>query len=158
MTKLALTARRKRRFLLWGRYTGASVIAAVISEAAILTAYGLGAAAMVAGVIAFVAGAIPNYLLNRYWAWQQRGRADRKRETLPYVVIVIVTAVTAIGVTTLADSWAQAHIASHSWRTILVGAVYLATYGFMFIVKFVLFDRLIFANRGARTPGPTSQA
>ncbi|GAA5108542.1 GtrA family protein [Haloechinothrix salitolerans] len=158
MTRLTLTAHRKQRLLLWSRYTGASVVAAATSEAAILTAYGLGLTAFVASVIAFVSGAIPNYVLNRRWAWQQRGRADRKRETLPYVVIVIVTALTAIGVTTLADHWAQSHVDSHTWRTMIVGAVYLGTYGFMFILKFVLFDRLIFVNRAARTPEATSQA
>ncbi|MPY78629.1 MAG: hypothetical protein GEV04_09055 [Actinophytocola sp.] len=156
VTKLTLTAHKKQRLLLWGRYTGASVAAAAVSEIAILTAYGLGAAAFVASVIAWVSGAVPNYLLNRYWAWQQRGKADRKRETLPYVVIVIVTAVAAIGVTTLADSWAQGHIASHSVRTILVGAVYLGTYGFMFILKFVLFDRLIFGRCGMGIRGAMS--
>lgn len=158
MTKLALTAHRKQRLLLWGRYTGASVVAAATSEVAILTAYGLGLTAFVASVIAFVSGAIPNYVLNRRWAWQQRGKADRKRETLPYVTIIVVTALTAIGVTTLADHWAQAYVDSHAWRTMIVGAVYLGTYGVMFILKFVLFDRLIFVNRAARTPEPTSQA
>lgn len=153
-----MTAHRKQRFLLWGRYAGASVIAGLISEAVFLASYGFGALPAVASVLAFVAGAVPNYLMNRYWAWQQRGRADRKRETLPYAVIVIVTALAAIGITTLADSWVQAHVASHTWRTILVGAAFLGTYGFMFILKFVLFDRLIFANRAAHTPGPTSQA
>lgn len=156
--KLALSAHQRQRLRIWIRYTGGSVVAAAVSEVAFLTAYGLGAVPIVASVLAFVSGAVPNYLLNRYWAWQRRGRADRTRETLPYVAIIVVTALVAIGMTTLADIWVREHIESHSWRTLLVGAAYIGTYGVMFVLKFVLFDRLIFGGRAAGTPATTSRA
>ena len=111
---------------------------------------------MLASVLAFVAGAVPNYLMNRYWAWQRRGRPDHRREVLPYAVIVIVTAITAILVTTAADRWVRDHVATHGWQVALVGAAFLGTYGAMFVLKFLLFDRLIFVDRPGRTPDTTS--
>jgi putative flippase GtrA len=159
---MVLNRLRSARALLWGRYTAASVIAGVISELAFLAAYGLGALPMIASVFAFIAGAVPNYLLNRYWAWQRRGRADRTRELLPYVVIVTVTAVTAAAVTTVADAWLRDRIESHIWQVLLVGAVFLATYGIMFVLKFVLFNRYVFAagrpSGAAHTPATTSRS
>lgn len=146
----------RKRFQLWARYTGASVIAGIISEIVFLVTYWFGAVPLVASLLAFVAGAVPNYLMNRYWAWQRRGRADRTMEILPYAVIVVVTAIIAILVTTAADRWVRDHIAAHAWQTTLVGAAFLATYGVMFVLKFVLFDRFIFVDRAARTPGSTS--
>jgi len=146
----------RKRIRLWGRYTTASVVAAVISEAVFVATYWFAAVPLVASLLAFVAGAVPNYLMNRYWAWQRRGRPDRMREVLPYAVIVVATALTAILVTTAADHWVRDHVAAHSVQVILVGAAFLATYGTMFVLKFVLFDRFIFVDRAARTPDTTS--
>jgi putative flippase GtrA len=151
-----LTKVWRKRIRLWGRYTGASVIAGVISEAVFVVAYWFGAVPLVASLLAFVAGSVPNYLMNRYWAWQRRGRPDRMREILPYAMIIVVTALTAILVTTAADRWVRDHVTAHPVQVILVSAAFLATYGTMFILKFVLFDRFIFVDRAARTRDTTS--
>lgn len=149
---------RRLRAKLWGRYTAASVIAGVISQVVFLVTYWFGAAPVAASVVAFVAGAVPNYLMNRRWAWRRSDKPHPVRETLPYAVIIIGTALVAILATTLADRWVVAHVGSHTLQVFLVGAAFLGTYGAMFVLKFVLFDRLIFAGDGARTPEPTSPA
>ncbi|MGH3948011.1 MAG: GtrA family protein [Pseudonocardiaceae bacterium] len=154
---MTLTPMRRRRVLLWGRYTAASVIAGVISEVVFVAAYWLGALPVVASLVAFAAGAVPNYLMNRYWAWQRSGKADRARETLPYAAIVIVTAAAAALITTVADSLVRDHVDQHALQVALVGAAFLGTYGFMFVLKFVLFDRFIFVRRPADTPETTSR-
>ena len=86
--------------MLLGRYAASSVIAGLISEGAFLASYGLGALPSVASVIAFVAGAVPNYLMNRYWAWQQKDKVRPGRELLPYLIIIVTTAVLASLITT----------------------------------------------------------
>jgi putative flippase GtrA len=146
----------RKRIRLWGRYTGASVVAGVISEVVFVATYWFAAAPLVASLLAFVAGAIPNYLMNRYWAWQRRGSPDHKREVLPYAVIVVATALLAILVTTAADRWVRDHVAAHPLQVALVAIAFLATYGAMFVLKFVLFDRFIFVDRAARTRDTTS--
>jgi putative flippase GtrA len=144
------------RHRLWGRYAAGSVIAGVISQTVFVACYALGAAPVVASITAFVAGAVPNYLLNRLWAWEQRGRARVGREVLPYAAIVVVTALAAAAVTSAADAWVRTAVESRAWQVALVGAAFLGTYGFMFVLKFVLFDRLIFTDRRSRHQVPTS--
>lgn len=145
-----------KRIRLWGRYTGASVIAGIISELAFVITYWFGATPLVATLVAFVAGAVPNYVMNRYWAWQRSGRPDRNRELLPYAVIVIVTALVAILVTTAADRWVHEHVTVHALQVTLVAGAFLATYGTMFVVKFLIFDRFIFVDRAAGNRESTS--
>ena len=146
----------RKRILLWSRYTGASVVAGIISEVVFVVTYWFAAVPLVASLLAFITGAVPNYLMNRYWAWQRRGHPDATREVLPYAVIVVITALTAIFVTTAADRWVRDHVVAHALQVTLVGAAFLATYGTMFVLKFVLFDRFIFADRTAGTPDTTS--
>jgi putative flippase GtrA len=155
---LTSSPERRQRVRLWGRYATSSVIAGVISELVFLVAYWFEAAPFVASLVAFVSGAVPNYLMQRRWTFRRTGMPNPVRETLPYVVTIVSTALVAILVTTLADRWVEAHVGPHGLQVFLVGAAFLGTYGVMFLLKFVLYDRLIFAGRRAGTPEPTSPA
>jgi putative flippase GtrA len=149
---------RRQRVKLWGRYTTSSVIAGVISSLVFLVAYWFEAAPVVASLAAFVAGAVPNFLMQRYWTWRRTGTPHPVREALPYLATIVSTALLASLVTTVADRWVEAHVGPHGLGVFLVGAAFLGTYGVMFVLKFVLLDRLIFAGRRAGTPEPTSPA
>ncbi|TCC11692.1 GtrA family protein [Kribbella soli] len=143
----------RSRLLLWAKYSASSVIATVVSQLAFALCYWFGTAAIVASLVAWISGVVPNYLLNRRWTW---GRTGQK---LPYTIIVVASAVIAAVVTSVADHLVQP-IESHAWQTLLVTGSYLATYAVLFIVKFVLFDRLVFAKTvadpvEARTPVAT---
>ncbi|TDW89581.1 GtrA-like protein [Kribbella pratensis] len=129
----------RSRLLLWAKYSASSVIATVVSQLAFALCYWFGTAAIVASLVAWVSGAVPNYLLNRRWTW---GRSGQK---LPYTIIVVGSAVMAAVVTSVTDHLVQP-LESHAWQTVLVTGSYLATYAVLFIVKFVLFDRLVFAK------------
>ncbi|WP_410786744.1 GtrA family protein [Kribbella sp. C-35] len=146
----------RSRLLLWAKYSASSVIATVISQVAFALCYWFGTAAIVATVVAWISGAVPAYLLNRRWTW---GRSGQK---LPYTIIVVGSAVAAAVVTSVTDHLVQP-LESHLWKTVLVTGSYLGTYALLFIVKFVLFDRLVFAKTGAapveaRTPVATSSS
>ena len=132
--------------MLWARYSASSVVATVVSQFAFALCYWFGTAAVVATLVAWLAGAVPAYVMNRRWAWRSQG------QMLPYAIIVIGSAVTAALVTTATDHLVQG-IDSHAWKTLLVTGSYFATYGVLFILKFVLFDRLVFAK-----PAPAAEA
>ena len=51
---------------------------------------------------------------------------------------------------------ARAQIPAHPWLVDLLGASFLGTYAPLSVLKFALFDRFIFVDRTARTPGTTS--
>lgn len=143
---------QERRGRTWMRFAAGSIVATVLSQIAFTVTFGvLDTPAAVASVVAFFAGAIPNYLLSRAWAWGDRG-ASRRRVILPYLVVIAVTNLLAIGATSLADSWVRGHVASHGTRTLLVDLAYLASYGVMFVLKFLLFDGLVFRPRSSRAP------
>ena len=102
------------------RYTVGSIVAFATSEIVLLVTFGTGLlGASVASVVAFVAGAIPNYVLNRRWVWGQRGRVRVGRELVPYIAISLITLVAAAAAT----GWA-ASVASDDElkRLIFVGA------------------------------------
>ncbi|TCC43406.1 GtrA family protein [Kribbella sindirgiensis] len=146
----------RSRLLLWAKYSASSVIATVVSQVAFALCYWFGTAAIVASLVAWVSGVVPNYVLNRRWTW---GRSGQK---LPYTIIVVGSAIIAAVVTSVTDHLVQP-LESHLWKTALVTGSYLGTYAVLFIVKFVLFDRLVFARTGAapaeaRTPVATSSS
>ncbi len=135
-----------RRRVLRGRvlrYTAGSVVAAVCSEAAFLLLYGVfQAAPAVAATIGWLAGAVPNYWLNRSWAWGRRGRPSLTGEVLPYVAIVLGTlVVAALSTTAVHNALAGADV-SGGQQTALVGGTFLAVYGLIFLLRFFLLDQL----------------
>ena len=135
----------------WGtflRYAAGSVVAAGCSEIVLIGSYALlGLGPQAAAALAWLAGAVPNYVLNRRWAWKRRGEAAFLRETLPYWAITLGTALLAIVATSAADGWVRHVVTDRGERSFLLGAVYLAAYGFVFVAKFALFDRWVFAAR-----------
>jgi putative flippase GtrA len=125
------------------RYTAGSVVATVCSEAAFLLLYGPAhSAAAVASGVGWLAGALPNYWLNRTWTWRRQGRPDFAREVVPYVGIVLATLLLAVVVTSLADHALTGANVSDGVRVILVSAAFLAVYGVMFLLRFFMLDRL----------------
>jgi putative flippase GtrA len=129
------------------------VIATVCSEVVFLALYGPAhAGTTVASVVGWLAGAVPNYWLNRSWAWRRSGRPSLHGELLPYVVIVLVTLLLATVSTGLADRLLQGAAVSESLRWALVGGTFLAVYGVLFVVRFLLLDRLF-----RRDPHPAQE-
>jgi putative flippase GtrA len=144
--------RRRSLKLIFTRYTIGSLVAAVATEATLLLTYGpklLGPEA--ASVAAWVVGASVNYGLNRWWAWGRRGRARVRRELLPYWGIALTSMALSAWATGVADRLAPGlspALESGAPRLVFVGGVFLAVYGLMFVVKFVLFHYFVFAAAG----------
>jgi putative flippase GtrA len=129
------------------RYTIGSAVAVVASEIAFVLCYGVAHLGTTAtSAVAFVAGAIPNYILNRSWAWQRRGKLHIGREVVGYALVSLFSFAAAA----LSTGWvnhAAPHLtSSHAGRTALVAGTYLATYGVLFILKFLLFELVIFVS------------
>lgn len=140
------------------RFTVCSIIATVCSEAVFLFVYGVvGGGSVLASVLGWLAGAIPNYTLNRSWTWGLRHRPDLRREVLPYVAIVLAT-VGVASVTTHVAGLLVPKITDTHWLQVgLVGAVFLGTYGVLFAARFVLFDRVFRRSRSRRQVPTTTR-
>jgi putative flippase GtrA len=128
------------------RYTAGSAVAAGVSETAFVLAYGpVGAGPRAAGVVAFVAGAIPSWGLNRRWTWRRRGRARLGREVLPYLAVVLATAGLAIALGSVVDLHVRSSGMPRPLQVSLVAAAYLLPYATVFLLKFLLFEWLVFS-------------
>jgi putative flippase GtrA len=133
------------------KYGLGSIVAAVSSALAFALCYAAGLHTTPASAIAFVAGAVPNYILNRRWAWQRTGKVDVWREIVIYTVVSLVSFLAAAAATG-ATSHAVKHLdISSTSQTLLVTGAYVATYALLFFAKFLCFEVYVFAGRqGAR--------
>lgn len=130
------------------RYTIGSVLAGVASEVALVATYGPGLLGPhMASIVGWSAGAVLNYGLNRWWVWGHRGRADPVRELLPYWAVTLATLVLSAWATGAADRLGHRLIAGGPLRVAFVAVAFLAVYGLMFGVKFVVYHYVVFAPR-----------
>ena len=129
------------------RFAISSMVAATTSAIVFSLLYVLGASTTACSITAFVAGAIPNWTMNRRWTWKVEGRVAFGREILAYVV---VSAATLIALS-LATGWTHQHVqsipAGHGLRVLLVTSSYFAVLALLYGVRFFLYEFWIFSGR-----------
>jgi putative flippase GtrA len=142
----------------WRRLTSfgvSSLIATACSELAVVLCYGpLSLGPTVSSVVGWLAGAVPNFFVNRTWTWRRRGRVSLRGELLPYLAIVLSTLLVAILATHGVDRLLAG--ASPSVRTTAVAVTFLGVYVLMFLVRYVLFSRLYRTSPPTTTSATTS--
>lgn len=139
------------------RYTTGSVVAAACSEVTFLLLYGaFGAGPALASVVGWLAGAVPNYWLNRSWTWRRRGRPSLRHELLPYVAIILGTVALAAAATTVVHRLLEGAGVAGEVRLLGVGGTFLAVYALVFLLRFYLLDQLF--RRAPAPPAPAATA
>jgi putative flippase GtrA len=138
-------------------YSAGSVIALFTSELAFAGVFGyLHGGTTWASLAGFVGGAIPNYILNRRWAWQDRNGRSRRQELILYFSVAVASFLASVVVTNAAKNWARHLSSSHGIQVILVAAAFLAVSGVFFIGKFVIYELFVFTkspgHRKSRRP------
>ena len=135
------------------RCMSVSVITTVISLTIIIVATAaFGIAAAIANVIATSIATVPSYHLNRRWTWGKRDRSNPWREMLPFWILAFCGLALSTVTVGIADSWAaHMHLApTVRTATILVG--HLGGFGVLWVLQFVLLDRVLFATPAASVP------
>lgn len=139
--------RHSRVARVFTRFAAGSMVAAVCSQLTFLLLFGvLGASAAVSGTVAFLAGAVPNFVIHRFWTWQRSGRRGMRREVVRYVAVITVNGLLATAVTAGADRLVGTAIDDHALRTALLAVIFGASYVLLFVLKFALLDRLVFSS------------
>ena len=136
------------------RYVTGSGVATVCSAVAFFVVYQLGAGTTAASLLGWLAGAVPNYLLNRAWVWRVGGRPDVRREVLPYVVVVAATLALATGATALTEHLLQGAGAAGGVVTAGVNVAFLGVYALMALVRYALLH-LVFRRLPGRPRQPS---
>ncbi len=122
-----------------------------ISTATSLTVLGvlvgiLSFPAIWANVIATTIATVPSFELNRRWVWAQRGQRSLLHQATPYFLLSLSGLVISTFAVHLASDATSA--TSRLLHTTAVELANVAAYGTLWIIQFILCDRILF-----RTPG-----
>lgn len=110
-----------------------------------------------ANVIATAVGTVPSFELNRRWVWGRNGRRSVGREIAPFTVLSFSGLAISTWLVSLAAAFADAHRWSDDVRTLATELASLAAFGSLWILQFVLLDRVLFRRRG-RSDAPQAPA
>ena len=110
--------------------------------------YVMGASTTACTVVAFFAGAIPNWTLNRRWTWKVEGRVAFGREVLAYFILSASTLVLLSLATGWTDHLVKRVIApGHGLRVVLVTGSYFLVLALLYGVRFFIYEHWIFSGR-----------
>jgi putative flippase GtrA len=127
----------------FSKFAAGSVAATLLSQLTLTGLFWLGGVnATTASLVAFVAGAIPNFIVNWKWTWGRSGRPALLRELLPYIAIIVGGGLAATALTTLTDHVLAPLVTDRGARTITLDIAYLSSYAILFVLKFALLDRV----------------
>lgn len=141
------------------KYALSSVLAFVVSYVTFTVGYWATGYTTVPSIVAFLAAALINWVMNRRWAWQQTGRAPVK-QTVSYAIVSLVS----LGLTALATGRTNYlvknvfHVENHhGLRLLIVSGAYVVINVILFVAKFLVYEYVIFAqergHRRGRGPG-----
>jgi putative flippase GtrA len=129
------------------KFAIASALAALTSAIVFPVMYVLGASTTACTIVAFFAGAIPNWTLNRRWTWKVEGRVAWGREIFAYLVVSATTLVILSLVTGWVDHLVQGITPGHGLRVVLVTGSYFLVLAMLYGVRFFLYEHWIFSGR-----------
>jgi putative flippase GtrA len=129
------------------KYAVGSVIAFVTGNIFFAVVYWITDAPIAASVAGFISAAIPNWILNRRWAWQQTGRPPAKQ----WITYALVSAV-VLFTTSYATKWTNQHVVPHvsqhhGLRILVVTAAYVLVTVVLFFAKFAIYEFWVFSER-----------
>jgi putative flippase GtrA len=129
------------------RFAISSALAAGTSAVVFPVLYVLGTSTTACTILAFFAGAIPNWTLNRRWTWKVEGRVAFGREVMAYLVISAGTLLALSLATGWTDRQVQHIPAHHGVRVLLVTASYFAVLALLYAARFLVYEHWIFSGR-----------
>jgi putative flippase GtrA len=126
------------------RYSMVSVVSTAVSFAVLGITYG--ALRLWSEVpdtlLANLVATIPSYYLNRNWAWGKSGRSHLTREVLPFWGMAVAGILFSIFTSSEAKHLSDVHHLHHFGRTVLVLGANLGAFGILWVLKFLVFNRL----------------
>ncbi len=153
MSQLVDTARRhlehptKRKFV---KYSAVSVISLLITQVLLFVfSYTFHIRGGRATLLASAIAAFPSYYLNRSWVWAKTGRSRIRKEVIPFWAMVFIGLGVASFMGMLADLYARDNALSREARAVLLQFVNIASFGLLWVGKFVIFNKILFAHRPA---------
>jgi len=141
------------------RYTAVSAISALTSLVILTIVYGVFRlwSEVISTLFSNVMAGFPSYFLNRKWVWKKGGRSHLWREILPFWVMSLTGIGFALFTASLVQQFANTHHLHHLARTVLVVGANIAAFGTLWVLKFIILNRL-FAQIADAEVGPEATA
>lgn len=139
----------------FSRFAGASIAALLASTTALSVCDGLiHLSSTWSALVSWLFGAAVSYTLSR-WAWGLKGKPNMLRETLPFLaisvlVVLVLSLATKLGYGIAADL--HLHGARH---VAVVELVYVIANFCTFLLRFAIFDHVLFKDSMTMTPRPS---
>ena len=136
------------------RYSMVSVVSVIVYEILLLLTLGVlhWRTARSANLCAVSISAIPSYYLNRAWAWGKTGRSHLMKEVVPFWAMALLGLVFSTWATGWATRFADDFTEAHLMRTLIVMFAGLAAFGVLWVAKFVILNKVLFAHRPEQLP------
>lgn len=93
--------------------------------------------AVTSNVFSVSIGAVPAYILSRYWVWEKRGKNHLMREVVPFWTLALIG---------FALSTAAVWYVDMQWSPspVVINLTNLVAFGVVWASKFVILDRVLF--------------
>jgi putative flippase GtrA len=131
------------------RYAIGSLVALLTSVIVFALLLDAGVGTTADSVLAFLAGAVPNWILNRRWAWERTGEMDVAREVFGYTLISVFALAASSAGTGWVNAFAHQHLDhERTLRLLAVTLAYVGVQGVLFVAKFVAYEALVFTDSG----------
>jgi putative flippase GtrA len=134
------------------RYCSVSVVSTAIGLTVLGVLVGVfGWPAVWANVMGTVIALIPSFELSRRWVWAHDGRRSILRQAAPYAAVSFAgLIVSSIAVHLAANATTNSTRLVH---TVAVELANIAAYGSLWVLQFVVCDRILFRSRAKPTGG-----
>ena len=101
---------------------------------------------LAANIVSVVIGAIPAYLMSRAWVWQRDGKISMSTEVLPFWGINLIGFLFSSFTVAVVDHWTV--------NVLVVNFFRLSAWGVVWIFKYLVLDRYLFAPGEHHDPEP----
>ncbi len=139
------------------RYSLVSVVSVVVSQIVLFLAQ-FAWSARTSNIVAVCLSAVPSYQLNRAWVWGKSGRSHLMKEIAPFWGMCLLGLILSTWSVDYAESHAAGVTASAVGQKLIVNAAALAAFGVLWIAKFVILNKVLFAHSAhpAGNPEPVT--
>ncbi|MEY2570589.1 MAG: hypothetical protein QOE63_939 [Acidimicrobiaceae bacterium] len=120
-----------------------SVLGALVFTAAVPAAW--------ANVLATAAGTPPSFELNRRWVWGKSGRRSLLAEIGPFCAMTFAGLALSTLAVSVTATWAASAGLSAGARTVVAEGASIAGFGALWLIQFVVLDRVLFRRDPSST-------
>jgi putative flippase GtrA len=152
-SRIGAAVKRRLQTSVGKRFSRFIVVAAgavIASQATLAVCLGpIGWTAGRSALTAWLVGAAVSYVLSR-WAWERKGKPNLLKETLPFWIVSVGTAIVLTLTTKWANQRALAMGLPDTERVMFAATAYFLANCVTFLTRFLIFHYILFKDRGAK--------